>query len=87
MVELRNGLKHLRRNKCADSNSVVAKCFVYGSLELHEHVFRLFELLLVDGRVGERWKHTTFSMIPTVYEVVGPDVVCQCRFAERVSSY
>ena len=29
------------RNKC-DANGIVAECFVYGRLELHEHVFELF---------------------------------------------
>ena len=29
------------RNKC-DANGIVAECFVYGRLELHEHVFQLF---------------------------------------------
>ena len=54
MVELKHALKHLRRNKCADSNGIVAECFVYGSLELHEHLLRLFNLMLVDGHVEER---------------------------------
>ena len=29
------------RNKSVDSNGMVAECFVYGRLELHEHAFRL----------------------------------------------
>ena len=32
LVELQGGLKHLRQNKCVDSNGIVAQCFVYGSL-------------------------------------------------------
>ena len=62
MVELQDALKHLRRNKCADSNGIVAECFVHGSLELHEHLLRIFNSM--DGHVEERWKQTTFSMIP-----------------------
>ena len=53
MVDLQNALKNLRRNKCADSYGIVAKCFVYGSLELHEHLLRLYNLMLVDGHVEE----------------------------------
>ena len=72
MVELQDALKHLRRNKCADSNGIVAECFVYGSLELHEHLLRLFNLMLVDGNVEERWKQTTFSMIPKTGDLTNP---------------
>ena len=32
LVELQSGLKHLRQNKCVDSNGIVAECFVYGRL-------------------------------------------------------
>ena len=53
MVELQNALKHLRRNKCADSNGIVAECFVHGSLKLHEHLLRMFNFMLVDGHVEE----------------------------------
>ena len=42
MVELQDARKHFRGNKCADSNRLVAECFVYGSLELHEHSFIIF---------------------------------------------
>ena len=56
MVELQDALKHLRRNKCADSNGIVAECFVHGNLELHEHLLRTFNSMLVDGYVAERWK-------------------------------
>ena len=72
MVDLQNALKNLRRNKCADSYGIVAKCFVYGSLELHEHLLRLYNLMLVDGHVEERWKHTTFSMIPRSGDLTNP---------------
>ena len=41
MAELRHALKQLRRNKCADSNGIVAECFVHGNLELHEHLLFL----------------------------------------------
>ena len=46
MADLQNALKNLRRNKCADSCGIVD-----GSLELHEHLLRLFNLMLVDGHV------------------------------------
>ena len=61
MVELQNALRHPRRSKCADSNSIVAEWFVYGNLELHEHLFRLFNLILVDGCVEKTWKQTTLQ--------------------------
>ena len=64
MVELEDALKHVRRNKCADSNGIVA--------ELHEYVLRIFNLMLVDGHVEERWKHTTFSMIPKTGDPTNP---------------
>ena len=54
MVELQNALKHLRRNKCADSIGIVAERFVSGSLELHERLVRLFNLMLADGHVEEK---------------------------------
>ena len=72
MVQLQNALKHLRRNKCADSNGIVAECFVSGSLELHERLFRLFNLMLAGGHVEEKWKHTTFSMIPKPGDLANP---------------
>ena len=72
MVELQDALKHLRRNKCADSNGIVAECFVHGSLELHEHLLRIFNSMLVDGHVEERWKQTTFSMIPKTGDPSNP---------------
>ena len=72
MVELQDALKHLRRNKCADSNGIVAECFVHGSLELHEHLLRIFNSMLVDGHVEERWKQTTFSMIPKTGDPANP---------------
>ena len=72
MVELQDALKHLRRNKCADSNGIVAECFAHGSLELHEHLLRIFNLMLVDGHVEERWKQTTFSMIPKTGDPTNP---------------
>ena len=72
MVELKNVLKHLRRNKCADSNGIVAECFVYGSLELQKHLLRLFDLMLVGGHVEERWNHTTFSMILKSGDLTNP---------------
>ena len=72
MVELQDALKHLRRNKCADSNGIVAECFVPGRFKLHEHSLRVFNLMLVDGHVGERWKQTTFSMIPKTRDPTNP---------------
>ena len=64
MLTLQNALKHLRRNKCGDSNGIVAECFAYGSLEFCEHLFCLPNLLLVHDHLDERKKQTTFSMIP-----------------------
>ena len=72
MVELQDPLKHLRRNKCADSNGIVAECFVYGSLELHEHLLRVFNLMLVDGHIEEKWKQTTLSMTPKTGDFTNP---------------
>ena len=56
----------------ADSNGIVAECFVHGSLELHEHFLRIFKLMLVDGHAEERWKQTTFSMIPKTGDPTNP---------------
>jgi len=39
--EPHNALKHRRRNKCADSNGIVAACFVYRTLRLHERLLPL----------------------------------------------
>ena len=72
MLELQDALKHFRRNKRADSNGIVAECFVYGRLELHEHLLRVFNLMLVDGDVEEKWKQTTFSMIPKTRNLINP---------------
>ena len=47
-------------NKCVDSNGIVARCFVYGSFRMHEHSLRVFNMMLLDGHVEEKWKHTTF---------------------------
>ena len=72
MVELQDAMAHLLRNKCADSNGIVAECFVHGSLEMHEHLLRVFNVLLVDGHVDERWKQATFSMIPKTGDFTNP---------------
>ena len=82
MVELQDALKHLRRNKCADSNGIVAECFVHGNLELHEHLLRIFNSMLVDGYVGERWKQTTFSMIPNTGDPTNPATI-SFRFVSK----
>lgn len=72
MLTLQHALKHLRRNKCADSNGIVAECFAYGSLEFCEHLFCLPNLLLVHGHLDERKKQTTFSMIPETGDFTKP---------------
>ena len=43
MVELEEGTRHLRQNKGADSNGIVAKCFVYGGFELLEHLLSIIK--------------------------------------------
>lgn len=69
---LQNALKHLQRNKCADSNGIVAECFAYGSLEFREHLLCLPNLLLMHGHVDDRRKQTTFSMIPETGDFTKP---------------
>ena len=45
MVDPQEATRHLRQNKCADSNGIVAQCFVYGVFELLEHLVRSLSLM------------------------------------------
>ena len=53
-------------------NTSVAECFVFRSLELHEHLLRVFNLMLEDGHVEEGWKQIIFSMIAITGDPTNP---------------
>ena len=53
-------------------NTSVAECFVFRSLELHEHLLRVFNLMLEDGHVEEGWKQIMFSMIAITGDPTNP---------------
>lgn len=62
--ELKQVLRQMRKNRCADSNDVLAEYFIFGSDELHQRLVTIYNDMIQSGCLEESWRNTMFTMLP-----------------------
>ena len=56
--ELKQVLKQMRKNRCADSIDVLAEYFIFGSDELHQRLVTIYNDMIQSGCLEESWRNT-----------------------------
>ena len=54
----------MKSNKAADKMGIIFEMIKFGTDELHHHILKILNLILMKGQVPEEWSTIFFSLIP-----------------------